>query len=157
MVKDRTPIHGGLDERSFRATSVDEDTIGGRIRAARISRNMTQDELARAVGGVGRSGAAQWERNAAVPAVGTISRIAQILLVKPEFIAFGVTPQQLHVVQAVPAPAPKPNYVATGSYDVPVTFSPNPRDVIMLVHPAVQVTTPQGTFDTRVDQELERA
>ena len=52
--------------------------IGARIRAARVDRGWTQDQLAAAVG-VSRSAVAQWETGRAGQITGNLTRIAAVL------------------------------------------------------------------------------
>jgi transcriptional regulator with XRE-family HTH domain len=62
--------------------------IGGRIRAARKDRQLTQDALAAAVG-VSRSAVAQWETDRAGQITGNLSRIASVLGVNVEWLVHG--------------------------------------------------------------------
>ena len=62
--------------------------IGTRIRAARIDRGLTQDELAGHVG-VSRSAVAQWETGRTGQVTGNLSRIAGALEVNVEFLMYG--------------------------------------------------------------------
>jgi transcriptional regulator with XRE-family HTH domain len=54
----------------------EHQTVGTRIRARRLTRGLTQDQLAMACG-VSRSAVAQWETDRAGQVRGNISRIAQ--------------------------------------------------------------------------------
>jgi transcriptional regulator with XRE-family HTH domain len=56
----------------------DPTTVGGRIRALRRARGLTQDDLAAACG-VSRSAVAQWETDRAGQLRGNITRIAEAL------------------------------------------------------------------------------
>ena len=58
--------------------AMEQDGPGGRIRAARLKRGMTQADLAAAVG-VSRSAVAQWETERAGQVRGNIARIAAVL------------------------------------------------------------------------------
>ena len=62
--------------------------IGERIRAARLDRQMTQDDLAMAVG-VSRSAVAQWETGRAGQLTGNLARIAAALDVGIAFLMHG--------------------------------------------------------------------
>lgn len=55
-----------------------EETVGLRIRAARMEREMTQADLASAVG-VSRSAVAQWETDRTGQVRGNLTRIAAVL------------------------------------------------------------------------------
>ncbi len=65
-------------------------TVGGRIRALRHARGLTQDDLAVACG-VSRSAVAQWETDRAGQLRGNISRIAEALGGSVEHILQGAT------------------------------------------------------------------
>ena len=56
----------------------DDSTVGGRIRALRRARGLTQDELAEACN-VSRSAVAQWETDRSGQLRGNIARIAEAL------------------------------------------------------------------------------
>ena len=62
--------------------------IGARIRAERLHRSITQDDLARAIG-VSRSAVAQWETGRTGQVTGNLSRIAAALGVGVEFLVYG--------------------------------------------------------------------
>jgi transcriptional regulator with XRE-family HTH domain len=64
------------------------EAIGGRIRDVRRERGLTQEQLAQAVG-VSRSAVAQWETGRAGQVIGNLTRIADILGVRVEFLAHG--------------------------------------------------------------------
>ncbi len=66
----------------------DSQAIGDRIRQARQDRNMTQEQLADAVG-VTRSAVAQWETGRAGQVTGNLSRVAAVLGVGVEHLMFG--------------------------------------------------------------------
>lgn len=66
----------------------DPARIGARIRAARMERGLTQDQLAVAVG-VSRSAVAQWETGRAGQITGNLTRIASVLAVNVEFLMYG--------------------------------------------------------------------
>jgi transcriptional regulator with XRE-family HTH domain len=66
------------------------ETVGARIRAARLARNMTQADLADAVG-VSRSAVAQWETERSGQVRGNLTKIADILLVPVEHLLTGKT------------------------------------------------------------------
>ncbi len=55
-----------------------EETVGARIRAARLARGMTQADLAEEVG-VSRSAVAQWETERSGQVRGNLTRIASVL------------------------------------------------------------------------------
>lgn len=63
-------------------------SVGGRIRAQRLARGMTQDELATACA-VSRSAVAQWETDRAGQLRGNISRIADALEISVEHLLHG--------------------------------------------------------------------
>jgi len=63
-------------------------TVGARIRARRIARGLTQDQLA-ADCGVSRSAVAQWETDRAGQLRGNISRIAEALDISVEHLLHG--------------------------------------------------------------------
>lgn len=65
-----------------------EDSVGGRIRALRRERGLTQDDLAAAVG-VSRSAVAQWETDRAGQIRGNLARIASVLGASVEFLIMG--------------------------------------------------------------------
>lgn len=62
--------------------------IGERIRATRQERQITQEELANAVG-VSRSAVAQWETGRSGQVTGNLARIAEVLGVGVEFLMQG--------------------------------------------------------------------
>jgi transcriptional regulator with XRE-family HTH domain len=62
--------------------------IGQRVRATRLDRGLTQDELADQVG-VSRSAVAQWETGRAGQVTGNLSRIAGALEVNVEYLMYG--------------------------------------------------------------------
>src|ERR1700760_1177839 len=64
------------------------EDIGGRIRAVRRERGLTQDELAHQVG-VSRSAVAQWETGRTGQITGNLSRIAAALDVGVEYLVYG--------------------------------------------------------------------
>ncbi len=65
------------------------ETVGARIRAARLARGMTQADLAGAVG-VSRSAVAQWETERSGQVRGNLTRIASVLGVSVEHLVRGV-------------------------------------------------------------------
>jgi transcriptional regulator with XRE-family HTH domain len=65
-------------------------TVGARIRAQRLARGLTQDQLASACG-VSRSAVAQWETDRAGQLRGNISRIADALQISVEHLLHGDT------------------------------------------------------------------
>ena len=69
-------------------SQAEEETVGARIRAARLARNMTQAELAEAVG-VSRSAVAQWETERSGQVRGNLTRIASVLSVTVEHLLSG--------------------------------------------------------------------
>jgi transcriptional regulator with XRE-family HTH domain len=66
------------------------ETVGARIRAARLARGMTQADLAEAVG-VSRSAVAQWETERSGQVRGNLTRIANVLSVSVEHLLNGTT------------------------------------------------------------------
>jgi transcriptional regulator with XRE-family HTH domain len=64
------------------------ETVGARIRAARLARNMTQAELAEVVG-VSRSAVAQWETERSGQIRGNLTKIATELSVSVEHLLSG--------------------------------------------------------------------
>lgn len=67
------------------------ETVGSRIRALRLARGMTQDQLAVACD-VSRSAVAQWETDRAGQLSGNITRIADVLSTSVEHILQGDRP-----------------------------------------------------------------
>jgi transcriptional regulator with XRE-family HTH domain len=67
------------------------ETVGLRIRALRLSRGMTQDQLATACD-VSRSAVAQWETDRAGQLRGNITRIADALATSVEHLLHGDRP-----------------------------------------------------------------
>lgn len=63
-------------------------SIGARIRAARLDRGWTQDDLAAAVG-VSRSAVAQWETDRAGQIRANLTRIAEVLAISVEHLLYG--------------------------------------------------------------------
>ena len=64
--------------------------IGSRIRAARESANLTQQQLADAVGAPGgRQQVSGWETGLRTPRRETLERIAEVLGVKAGWLMFG--------------------------------------------------------------------
>lgn len=68
------------------------ETVGSRIRDARIKLDWTQQDLADGVG-VSRSAVAQWETDRAGQVRDNLSRIADALGVSPEYLLMGREPQ----------------------------------------------------------------
>jgi len=68
------------------------DSVGARIRAARVARGLTQEGLAALIG-VSRSAVAQWETERAGQIRGNLGRIAEALAVSVEFLLFGADKQ----------------------------------------------------------------
>jgi transcriptional regulator with XRE-family HTH domain len=68
------------------------DTVGTRIRALRLARGLTQDQLATSLD-VSRSAVAQWETDRAGQLRGNIMRIAASLGTTVEFLLQGELPQ----------------------------------------------------------------
>ena len=66
----------------------DTSSVGARIRATRLARNLTQDQLASACQ-VSRSAVAQWETDRAGQLRGNISRIAEALDISVEHLLHG--------------------------------------------------------------------
>ncbi len=69
-------------------SETETETVGARIRAARLAQNMTQADLAEAVG-VSRSAVAQWETERSGQVRGNLTRIASVLLVSVEHLLSG--------------------------------------------------------------------
>jgi transcriptional regulator with XRE-family HTH domain len=63
-------------------------STGARIRAARLERGWTQDDLAAAVG-VSRSAVAQWETDRAGQIRANLARIADVLQIPVEHLIYG--------------------------------------------------------------------
>ncbi len=68
-------------------------SVGGRIRALRRARGLTQDDLAAACG-VSRSAVAQWETDRAGQLRGNITRIAEALDASIEHLLQGANPTE---------------------------------------------------------------
>ncbi len=66
----------------------DAASVGARIRAERLARGLTQDQLAAACA-VSRSAVAQWETDRAGQLRGNISRIADALQISVEHLLHG--------------------------------------------------------------------
>jgi len=64
------------------------ETVGARIRAARLARGMTQADLAQVVG-VSRSAVAQWETERSGQVRGNLTRIASVLGVSVQHLLSG--------------------------------------------------------------------
>jgi transcriptional regulator with XRE-family HTH domain len=62
--------------------------IGQRVKAERIQRGLTQDELSQRVG-VSRSAVAQWETGRAGQLMGNLARIGAALDVSVEYLMYG--------------------------------------------------------------------
>ena len=71
-------------------TQSTDETVGARIRAARLARGMTQADLAAEVG-VSRSAVAQWETERSGQVRGNLTRIAAVLAVSVEQLLSGRT------------------------------------------------------------------
>jgi transcriptional regulator with XRE-family HTH domain len=71
-----------------------EDSVGARIRLLRQHRGMTQEEFAKALGGVSRSSVALWETNRGGEA-NQLPRIAEVLGVSVEFFVNGMSRQDV--------------------------------------------------------------
>ncbi len=69
-------------------TQSSEETVGARIRAARLARSMTQADLALEVG-VSRSAVAQWETERSGQVRGNLTRIAAVLGVSVQHLLQG--------------------------------------------------------------------
>ena len=67
---------------------VDKNTPGSRIRIARLHRGMTQPQLADKLG-ISQPAVAQMEIDVRDMKMSTVTRIAEVLGVPPEWIAFG--------------------------------------------------------------------
>ena len=70
-------------------TDPQTETVGARIRAARLAQGMTQADLATAVG-VSRSAVAQWETERSGQVRGNLTRIASVLAVSVEHLLRGM-------------------------------------------------------------------
>lgn len=87
LVEDISPHMPGLQKAQ---------TLGDRIRIVREFRGITQQELSDRIAGRGsdgkqaRSSVSQWERNSSAPPVDKVPLIAEVLKVKPSFLAFGM-------------------------------------------------------------------
>ena len=66
--------------RELDESAAETESVGARIRAARLARTLTQADLAEAVG-VSRSAVAQWETDRAGQVGGNLARIAEVLAV----------------------------------------------------------------------------
>lgn len=75
-----------------------EETVGARIKSARMARGLTQSDLAAEVG-VSRSAVAQWETERAGQVRGNLTRIASVLGVTVGYLLYG---------EDAPAPEPGP-------------------------------------------------
>lgn len=64
-------------------------TFGQRLRQARQSKKMTQDQLAKAVGYKARQGICNHEKDLHDPSRATIEALAKVLDVNPCWLAFG--------------------------------------------------------------------
>ena len=62
--------------------------FGRRLRSLREHRGLTETMLASRLG-VSRVAAEQWEREVTQPTLGMVERIAELLQVEPEYLAFG--------------------------------------------------------------------
>jgi transcriptional regulator with XRE-family HTH domain len=69
-----------------------EQTVGARIKALRVARGLTQDQLAVACD-VSRSAVAQWETDRAGQLRGNITRIADALATPVEYLLQGEPPR----------------------------------------------------------------
>ncbi len=69
-------------------TVTETETVGARIRAARLAQGMTQADLADAVG-VSRSAVAQWETERSGQVRGNLTRIATVLSVSVQHLLSG--------------------------------------------------------------------
>jgi transcriptional regulator with XRE-family HTH domain len=66
------------------------ESVGARIRAARLARGMTQADLAGEVG-VSRSAVAQWETERSGQVRGNLTKIASVLAVSIQHLLSGTT------------------------------------------------------------------
>lgn len=80
-------IEEALAPEAYRTSRM--ETVGGRVRDARLNKNMTQLGLSK-VAGLQRSAIAQWERDDSVPSIAMLKRIAPYLGVAPEWLGFGI-------------------------------------------------------------------
>ncbi|WP_367647413.1 helix-turn-helix domain-containing protein [Ruegeria arenilitoris] len=65
-------------------------SLGERLRLARLAKGISQGELASAIG-VSRTAIGQWELNGVQPSLERLDEVSRFLDVKPEWIAFGVS------------------------------------------------------------------
>lgn len=65
--------------------------IADRIKEARLAKDMTQDELAKALGLKSRSSINKMEKNAYEIGLDRIKEIARVLEVDPDYLVFGNT------------------------------------------------------------------
>ena len=68
--------------------SYPSDTMGNRLRAARLIREMTQGDLSMALE-ISRAAISQWEAGITTPGIDTLARAAALLKVSPEWLAWG--------------------------------------------------------------------
>jgi transcriptional regulator with XRE-family HTH domain len=68
----------------------DSESVGARIRAARLARGMTQADLAEAVG-VSRSAVAQWETERSGQVRGNLTKISSVLGVSVQHLLSGTS------------------------------------------------------------------
>lgn len=75
---------------------VTPDTVGARIIAARKQKEMTQQDLASALG-ISRAAIGQWEIDKNSPSLQKVGEIAKITGVAPQWIAYGVKPGEVEI------------------------------------------------------------
>ncbi len=79
-----------IDPRRFvKCISVDDDTLGGRIKAAREAAGITQQQLADTVASGVRQRVYEWENGTRSPRRETLEKIAAVLGVKAGWLMFG--------------------------------------------------------------------
>lgn len=94
MVPKKIPIPTQTGEvisirQQGRLKVIDRDTVGYRIKEARLNAGLSQQDLATRVD-LGRSAVAQWERNESTPSVSLMQELGRILETPPEFLSFGL-------------------------------------------------------------------
>ena len=68
-------------------------TFGGRLRALRVARDMSQVELARSIGRH-QTAIGPYERDEYMPARDVVEKLASILETSPEYLLFGRSPHR---------------------------------------------------------------
>lgn len=77
----RNDVAGAIDK-------VDTNTMGGRLRFARLRKGIRQEDVAKALGKA-RATVVQYEKNAIVPPTRVVDDLAEIVGVSPSFLAYG--------------------------------------------------------------------